>query len=109
MKPNRSIANALENQRDVNKKEYLIRLNTSIDAVRFLLHQGLAFRGHDESETSKNKGNFRELVRLLAKQNEKNKRLILRNAQMVAADIQRDIANCFAEVRKRMIYCFGYI
>jgi len=48
-------------------------------------------------------------VRLLAKQNEKNKRLILRNAQMVAADIQRDIANCFAEVRKRMIYCFGYI
>jgi len=109
MKPDRSIANVLENQRDVNKKEYLIRLNTSIDAVRFLLHQGLAFCGHNESETSKNKGNFRGLVRLLAKQNEKNKRLILRNAQMVAADIQRDIANCFAEVRKRMIYCFGYI
>ncbi|XP_066323102.1 uncharacterized protein, partial [Miscanthus floridulus] len=70
MKPDPSIANVLANQRDVNKKEYLIRLNTSIDAVRFLLHQGLAFRGHNESETSKNKENFRELVRLLAKQND---------------------------------------
>jgi hypothetical protein len=45
-----------------------------------LLHQGLAFRGHDESEKSKNKENFRELVWLLAKQNEKDKKVILMNA-----------------------------
>jgi len=37
----------------------LIRLRTSIKAVRYLLNQGLAFRGHDESEESTNKGNFR--------------------------------------------------
>jgi citrate synthase len=71
-----------------------------------MLHQGLAFRGH-ELEASKNKGNFRELVWLLAKQNEKNKKLIFRNVQMVSPDIQREIANCFAEVRKKMICCFG--
>jgi len=73
MKPDQSIANAINKQRDVTKEEYLARLNTSIDATRFLLHQGLAFCGHDESEKSKNKGNFRELVQLLAKQNEKKK------------------------------------
>jgi len=98
MKPDQSIANAINKQRDVTKEEYLARLNTSIDATRFLLHQGLAFRGHDESEKSKNKGNFLELVQLLAKQNEKTKKIILRNAQMVSPAIQKDIANCFAEV-----------
>ncbi|WVZ74921.1 hypothetical protein U9M48_023036 [Paspalum notatum var. saurae] len=30
--------------------------------VRFLLLQALAFRGHDESRTSSNKGNFLELT-----------------------------------------------
>jgi hypothetical protein len=38
----------------------------------------------------------------LAEQNEKIKKVVLRNApenhQMVAPEIQKDIANCFAEV-----------
>jgi hypothetical protein len=102
MKPNWSIANALNKQKDVTKEEYLRRLNTAIDATQFLLHQGLAFRGHDESEESKNKGNYRELVDLLEKQNNRNKQL-LRNAQMVAPHIQRDLANCFAQVRKKFL------
>ncbi|KAL5675725.1 hypothetical protein ACJX0J_011856, partial [Zea mays] len=34
--------------------------------IRFLLHQGLAFRGRDEENSSKNKGNFRELLQWLA-------------------------------------------
>jgi hypothetical protein len=97
MKPERSIGTALNKQKDVTKEEYLVRLNTSINAVRYLSHQGLAFRGHDESEKSKNKGNFRELVWLLAKQNEKTKKVILGNAQMVAPGIEKDIASCFAE------------
>jgi len=102
MKPDQSIVNALNKQKDITIEEYRKRLNTSIDATRFLLHQGLAFRGHDELEESKNKGNFLELVDLLEKQNDRNKRL-LRNAQMVAPHIQRDIANCFAEVRKKFL------
>lgn len=105
MKPDKSIGASLNKQRDVTKVEYLIRLNTSIDAVRYLLHQGLAFRGHDESEESKNQGNFKELVKVLAKQNGKTKNIILRNAKMVAPSIQKEIVNCFAEVRKK--YCFG--
>ena len=35
--------------------------NASVDCVRFLLRQGLAFHGHDESEYSSNQGNFLEL------------------------------------------------
>jgi hypothetical protein len=105
MKPNQSIDSAIGKQQNITKEQYLIRLNTSIDAVRYLLHQGLAFRGHDESEKSKNQGNFRELVKLLAKQNDKrNKALGLGNAQMLASEIQKDIANCFAEVRKGTVF-----
>ncbi|XP_031283652.1 uncharacterized protein LOC116142368 [Pistacia vera] len=36
------------------KLDYRILLNASIDCIRFLLHQGLAFRGHDESVESEN-------------------------------------------------------
>jgi hypothetical protein len=67
-----------------------------------LLHQGLAFRGNNESQDSDNRGNFIELVKLMAVQNENIKRVVLRNApenhQMVAPNIQKDIANCFSEV-----------
>uniref|UniRef100_J3LVR0 DUF4371 domain-containing protein n=1 Tax=Oryza brachyantha TaxID=4533 RepID=J3LVR0_ORYBR len=69
---------------------------------RKYLLRGLAFRGHDESRESKNKGNFQELVHLLAEQNDKIKKVVLRNApannQMVASEIQKDIVNCFAEI-----------
>jgi hypothetical protein len=102
LKPNQSIVFALNKQQDVAKEEYFIRLSTSINVVRYLLHQGLAFRGNDESQDSDNRGNFIELVKLMAAQNEKIKRVVLRNApenhQMVAPNIQKDIANCFAEV-----------
>ncbi|XP_031285388.1 zinc finger MYM-type protein 1-like [Pistacia vera] len=41
------------------KSDYRIHLNASIDCIIFLLHQGLAFRGHDESVESKDQ----EIVR----------------------------------------------
>ena len=50
--------------------EYRIRLNTSVDCVRFLLKQDIAFCGYDESENSSNKGNFFELLKFLADHNE---------------------------------------
>jgi hypothetical protein len=79
LKPNQSIVFALNKQQDVAKEEYFIRLSTSINVVRYLLHQGLAFRGNDESQDSDNRGNFIELVKLMAAQNEKIKRVMLRN------------------------------
>ena len=71
MKPNQSIVQAFYKQNDAAKNEYKIRLNASIDACRYLLRQGLPFRGHDESTESANKGNFVELVKYTADQNTK--------------------------------------
>lgn len=44
------------------EEEYLGRLTIMLSVVRFLLLQALAFRGHDESAISKNRGNFLEMV-----------------------------------------------
>ncbi|KAL6598999.1 hypothetical protein ACP70R_045863 [Stipagrostis hirtigluma subsp. patula] len=50
---------AYQQKSEAAKNAYLVRLNGSVDVVRVLLKQGLAFRGHDESKKSYNKGNFR--------------------------------------------------
>ena len=42
--------------------DYEIRLSDVLGIVRFLLEQGLAFRGHDESINSINRGNFLEML-----------------------------------------------
>ena len=91
----------MHKQDDITNNEYRIRLNASIDVSRYLLRQGLSFRGHDESETSANKGNFMELLKYTAEQNEAVIKVVLQNApgnnQMVSSKIQKDIAHCFAE------------
>ena len=50
MNQDQSIQVALKKQTDLTKRKNRIRLNASIDSVRYLLSQGLAFRGHDESK-----------------------------------------------------------
>ena len=44
----------LSNQIKINFK-YQVQLNAIVDCIRFLLCQGLAFRGHDESQGSSDK------------------------------------------------------
>ena len=39
-------------------------------ALKFLAKQGLAFRGHNENIESKNRGNFLEILDLMAETNE---------------------------------------
>ncbi|XP_075083536.1 uncharacterized protein LOC142167270 [Nicotiana tabacum] len=60
MRQQQSIIIAFDKQSDQIKREYWLRLNASVDVVRILLNQGFAFRGHDESETSLNKGSVSE-------------------------------------------------
>jgi hypothetical protein len=72
-------------------------LYVSVNCIHFLQHQGLAFRGHDESKDSSNQENFRELLWFLTKYNEKIDMVILENApenhRMTAPDIKKEIAN----------------
>ncbi|XP_028126583.1 zinc finger MYM-type protein 1-like [Camellia sinensis] len=81
----------------VARIEYQTRLNASVDCVKFLLRQGLAFRGHDESENSSNQGNFLELIKFLADHNEYVKVVALSNApqnlKLTSPDIQKYIVN----------------
>ena len=82
------------------RSEYRARLQASIDCVRFLLRQRLAFRSHDESEESSNRGNFLELLKFLADHNEDIKAVTLKNTpsflKVTCLDIQKDIVSACA-------------
>jgi hypothetical protein len=94
------------------KRLYKIRLTYSLRCLRFLLNQGLAFRGHDESEDSRNKGNFLELLKWLASNNEKVDKYVLHNVpsncSLTCPNIQEEIIQCCAiETRKKIIEELG--
>ena len=82
------------------EKRYEIRLTTSLDVARFLIMQGDAFRGHDESSTSLNKDTYREMidwykdkVEIVKEAYEKGSK----NCQMLSPDIQKDLTKACAE------------
>ena len=113
MNQNQSIVHALFKQDDKVKSEYRIRLNASINASRFLLRQGLPFRGHTEKEEAVNKGNLLELVKYTGEQNDAIRKVILNNApgnnQMISPVIQKDIVHSFAEeVRQAILEEIGH-
>ncbi|XP_024042885.1 zinc finger MYM-type protein 1-like [Citrus clementina] len=89
------------------KREYRLCLTAVIDCIRFLLRQGLAFCGNNESQSSDNRGNF-----LLANHNEEIKGVIFNNApanlQMTSPDIQKQIVSvCSAETSRAIIKEIG--
>ncbi|KAL6504716.1 hypothetical protein OROHE_023474 [Orobanche hederae] len=94
------------------KMSYRARLNASIDCVRWLLKQGLAFRGHDESEQSSNQGTFLELLKFLASHSEDVRRVVLENApiklKLIAPRIQKDIVRaCASETTQSILEELG--
>jgi hypothetical protein len=101
MKQKQSIGTAFDKQSEQIKSEYRTRLNATIDCVRWLLRQGLPFRGHHEFENSSNRGNFLELLHFYAERNENVGSVIWRNAlanqQMIAPSIQKDIVRAAAK------------
>ena len=75
-------------------------MNSSVDCVKFIVRQGLAFRGHDESKNSCNQRNFLELLKFLVDHYEDVKVVALSNApqnlKLTSPDIQKDIINVAA-------------
>ncbi|XP_057504798.1 uncharacterized protein LOC130788277 [Actinidia eriantha] len=94
------IDTAYNKHSEQSKVDYRIRLCATIDCIRFLLKQGLAFRGHDESEDSDNQGNFLELLEFLYNHNNEVEAAGLKNApenlRLVSLAIQKDIVNAAA-------------
>lgn len=81
--------------------KYETRLDTSLGIVSFLTLQGEPFRGHDESLTSLNKGNFLEMLGWYKERNEEVRCAFdvacPQNAQMTSPTIQKELAECCAE------------
>ncbi|GMY39380.1 TTF-type domain-containing protein [Fagus crenata] len=77
-----------------------LRLKTTIDCVKWLAMQACAFRGHDESSESSNRGNFYEMLKYTASINENIAEVILENApgnaKYTSPDIQKEILNILA-------------
>jgi len=100
-RPRQSIEVALDRHDEEIRKKYRLCLNTSISCSRYLLCQGLPFRGHDESEESENRGNFLELVKFAANLNELIASIVLDSApkseKLVSNFIQKDIVRATAK------------
>ncbi|XP_044426218.1 uncharacterized protein [Triticum aestivum] len=96
---------AVGNERKTERNQ--LRVKVSIAAVKWLTSQSCAFRGHDETPESKNKGNFIELLKLLAEFNPEIAEVILENApyssKYTSHEIQQEILGIYAfKVRKHI-------
>ncbi|XP_059458371.1 uncharacterized protein LOC132187966 [Corylus avellana] len=83
-----------------------LQLKASIDAVRMLAFQGVAFRGWDESVSSKNHGNFLEILDLTVSYNEQIAEVIVKvpkNASYTSPTIQKEILHVFSTKVKEAI------
>ncbi|XP_042443839.1 zinc finger MYM-type protein 1-like [Zingiber officinale] len=92
--------------------DYRTRLTTMLDVTRFLLKQGLPFRGHDESTSSSNRGNFLELLEWYSQRNEEVSKVIKQNApannQLTSPKIQKDLTRaCASEITLAIINDIG--
>ncbi|XP_050238057.1 uncharacterized protein LOC126687539 [Mercurialis annua] len=86
--------------------ENRLRLKASIEATLWLAFQGCPFRGHDESKTSINRGNFLELLNLMCSYNDRVAEVVNkapRNASYTSPTIQKEILQVLAAKLKDAI------
>ncbi|XP_019251317.1 PREDICTED: zinc finger MYM-type protein 1-like [Nicotiana attenuata] len=103
-----SVQSSFHKQSEKVKSDHRIRLNASVDVVRFLLRNGLSFRGHNESEDFEYKGLFLELLEFHGDKHSDVGKVILhkapKNDMMICPAIQKDIVDaCAKEIIKAII------
>ena len=82
---------------------------TIVDALLFLARQNIVIRGHDESALSSNRGNFLELLDLMAslnpqfKTHPENVHARHRNATYLSPDIQNELLDISAGMIREII------
>ena len=96
----RHIDKLIEKQMSKELKNNRLRLKTSIECARWLAFQACAFRVHDESLDSKNRGNFIELIKFTSTFNDKVTSVVLKNtpgnAKYTSPTIQKEILHILA-------------
>ena len=83
-----------------------LQLKASIDIVRMLIFQGVAFRGRDERVSSTNRGNFLEILGLTILYNEQLTEMIVKapkNASYTCPRVQKEILHIFSIKVKKAI------
>ena len=106
MKEKQHIQSVFVKQSKQDKTEYRIQLNAIVDCIKFLLCRGLAFRGHNESQGSSDRGNFLELLQFLGDHNESINEVLQKapkNCKLTDSDIQKDIVNAIARETSKVI------
>jgi len=102
-----SVSHKIEAYSADAEKKYETRVTASLDVASFLIAQAHPFRGHDESPSSLNRGNFLEMIEWHKKRNEEVRlafeELCLLNAQMLSHQIQKDLCASFAREIKEAI------
>ncbi|XP_047317558.1 zinc finger MYM-type protein 1-like [Impatiens glandulifera] len=122
MKVSGHIDNILNAQSLDEVQKNRLRLKTTIESIQWLSLQACAFRGHDESSSSKNCGNFIEMIKLMGRLNVNIGDIVLekapRNATYTSPTIQKEILHIFAnKVKKkepmsiilRFVDCLGIL
>ena len=101
-----SVANQLAVHRVATIKENRRFLNSIAKVAILCAQQNISLRGHDEGPNSLNKGNFREILDLLASE---NSQLLHRmqnspkNAKYVSSDTQNDLLQAASAVLLQQI------
>ena len=106
LKEKQHIQSVFVKQSNQDKIDYRVQLNAIVDCIRFLLCWGLAFRDHDESQGSSDKGNFLELLQFLGDHNESINQVLQKapkNCKLTNSDIQKDIVNAIARETSKSI------
>ncbi|XP_021727172.1 zinc finger MYM-type protein 1-like [Chenopodium quinoa] len=105
--PKTSVAESLCTYSKEAKLQYKSRLTYSLKCIRFLLNQGLACRGHNESDESWNRGNFLALLTWFSENNSEVAKVVLGNAlgnnRMTSPSIQKELINCCAKETTRLL------
>ncbi|XP_062209975.1 uncharacterized protein LOC133911654 [Phragmites australis] len=88
------------------EEDYRARITIMLGIAKFLLLQALAFRGHDESSSSKNKGNFLEMLKWYKEKDEKAAKLLDNapgNNLMTSPKIQKQLCKACAQMTTKAI------
>ncbi|CAL1387335.1 unnamed protein product [Linum trigynum] len=102
------IDKVMKKQTSEEVKKNITREKTSIDVVRYLALQGVAFRGRDETVDSKNPGNFIQLIKYTRFYNEEVNSVVLenapKNAKYTSHVVQKQILHVLAKKIRKQIF-----
>ncbi|KAL8095266.1 hypothetical protein AgCh_036647 [Apium graveolens] len=103
----RHIDKVINSQSLEDVKKNRLRLRATIEVVRYLSLQACALRGHDESSTSRNRGNLIEIINFFGRLSVDISNFILenapKNAMYTSPKVQKDILHILAsKVRNKI-------